>query len=322
MHAPRLSPSAVVPAALALAGVVAVGSGGASVWTTPRTGALGQGQVLAVVGLVCVAGGLLVLATTLARHKAMGGEGKAPPRRSLLMRALPGAAVGLVLASLLAISRASFHAAQRARSTPGAPPSPDHVATPLKIVQWWESLAKAGGATRAGEGLGGTGSGGFDLAPWLVAIVAAGLAAGALGWYRSRSAVRPEGADGEADAERARDLVEDTIGAMLRDPDPRTAIIGAYARLLEGLAAGGAPRRAHEAPMEHLRRVLTLLRVRAAPLRELTGLFEVARFSHHRVTADHRRRALEVLREVAGDLAGPGRGDLAGPVTGLRAGRA
>jgi hypothetical protein len=90
---------------------------------------------------------------------------------------------------------------------------------------------------------------------------------------------------------------------MLADPDPSTAIIGAYARLLEGLAACDVGRREHEAPLEHLRRTLTILRVRPEPLRQLIGLFEVARFSTHSLTGSHRDQALSALRAAATDLA-------------------
>jgi hypothetical protein len=94
-----------------------------------------------------------------------------------------------------------------------------------------------------------------------------------------------------------------SIDAMLAGPDPRTAVIGAYARLLEGLAACGLARHDHEGPMEHLHRVLLGLRVRPEPLQALTELFERARFSPHPLTADDRDAALAALRHAAADLA-------------------
>jgi hypothetical protein len=96
-----------------------------------------------------------------------------------------------------------------------------------------------------------------------------------------------------------------TIDAMLTDPDARTAIIGAYARLLESLEAIGAHREAYEGPTEHLHRVLRMLEVGPRPLRTLVGLFEVARFSEHSLTALHREEALTALREAATVLATP-----------------
>lgn len=96
-----------------------------------------------------------------------------------------------------------------------------------------------------------------------------------------------------------------TIDAMLGDPDPRTAIIGAYARLLEELEAIGASRKPYEGPREHLARALGMLEIGPRPLRTLVGLFELARFSDHSLTAKDRDQALDALREAAADLAPP-----------------
>jgi hypothetical protein len=93
-----------------------------------------------------------------------------------------------------------------------------------------------------------------------------------------------------------------SIDAMLAAPDNRTAIIGAYARLLEELEAIGASRRSYEGPTEHLHRVLSVLEVGPVPLRTLVRLFEVARFSEHSLNATHREEALGALREVARSL--------------------
>jgi hypothetical protein len=136
----------------------------------------------------------------------------------------------------------------------------------------------------------------------LVALLAAGVVVAARGPRR-----RPAPAPAEPDKlAHARDAMAATvvgsIDAMLADPDPRTAIIGAYARLLEGLAACGLARHPYEAPMEHLRRVLAELRVRPEPLRALAGLFERARFSPHPLADTDRVAALAALREAAADL--------------------
>jgi hypothetical protein len=126
--------------------------------------------------------------------------------------------------------------------------------------------------------------------------------------YTRRSAAAEQSGEdddsgSDADLQAVRGAVDDTIESMLADPDPSTAIIGAYARLLEGLAACDVGRREHEAPLEHLRRTLTILRVRPEPLRQLIGLFEVARFSTHSLTGSHRDQALSALRAAATDLA-------------------
>jgi hypothetical protein len=75
------------------------------------------------------------------------------------------------------------------------------------------------------------------------------------------------------------------------EPDPRRAIVAAYARLLDGLEAAGFGRRPAEAPEEHLRRVLEQLQVPDGPLRTVVALFAEARFSEHRPKAASGRSA-------------------------------
>ncbi|QYG91158.1 DUF4129 domain-containing protein [Iamia sp. SCSIO 61187] len=85
--------------------------------------------------------------------------------------------------------------------------------------------------------------------------------------------------------------------------DDRDAVIAAYVALLDGLDACAQGRRPAETPLEHMERVMSSLDVRPAPLRELTALFEEARFSAHPMSPEHRRRAGSALHEVAADLA-------------------
>ncbi len=85
------------------------------------------------------------------------------------------------------------------------------------------------------------------------------------------------------------------------DPDPRRAIIAAYAHLLERLAAAGFPRLPHEAPEEHLRRCLNALRIPPDSLSTVTRQFLVARFSTHPLTEQDRDQVRDALR-TAGEL--------------------
>ena len=94
----------------------------------------------------------------------------------------------------------------------------------------------------------------------------------------------------------------DVLRAMLADPDPRTAVIGAYARLLAALEEAGFPRRAEEAPHEHLWRSLGPLGVRRPPVHRLAELFVRARFTPHPVTDEHRRAAIAALADAVADL--------------------
>jgi Domain of unknown function (DUF4129) len=86
------------------------------------------------------------------------------------------------------------------------------------------------------------------------------------------------------------------------DNDPRRAIIAAYGRLLEGLAAAGLPRLPEEAPEEYLGRCLARVAVDHAPFHELTRLFNLARFSRHDITEEHRRAASAELDRAGQSL--------------------
>lgn len=94
----------------------------------------------------------------------------------------------------------------------------------------------------------------------------------------------------------------EVLRAMLADPDPRTAVIGAYARLLVALDEVGFPRRAEEAPHEHLWRSLGPLGVRRPPVHRLAELFVRARFTPHPITDEHRHAAIAALADAVADL--------------------
>lgn len=94
----------------------------------------------------------------------------------------------------------------------------------------------------------------------------------------------------------------EVLRAMLADPDPRTAVIGAYARLLAALDEAGFPRRAEEAPHEHLWRSLGPLGVRRPPVHRLAELFVRARFTPHPITDEHRHAAIAALADAVADL--------------------
>lgn len=98
------------------------------------------------------------------------------------------------------------------------------------------------------------------------------------------------------------DGLAEVLRSMLADPDPRTAVIGAYGRLLTALAEAGAPRRDEEGPHEHLWRSLGPLGVRRQPLHRLAELFVLARFTPHPVTEAHRQAAIAALADAVGDL--------------------
>lgn len=104
------------------------------------------------------------------------------------------------------------------------------------------------------------------------------------------------------DASQVEEGLADVLRAMLADPDPRTAVIGAYARLLSALDEVGHGRRAEETPHEHLWRTLGPLGVRRAPVHRLAELFVLARFTPHPVTDAHRDAAIAALADAVADL--------------------
>jgi hypothetical protein len=118
-------------------------------------------------------------------------------------------------------------------------------------------------------------------------------------------------------AERLVELLDDTLEDLEREPDPRRAVIAAWARMERGLAAAGLPRRPSEAPFEYATRVLETALDPAAPgspdgfggpvqlfsVHRLTGLFERAKFSHHRIGEGDRHEAIAALRAVRRELA-------------------
>jgi Domain of unknown function (DUF4129) len=104
-------------------------------------------------------------------------------------------------------------------------------------------------------------------------------------------------------AERLVGLLDDTLEDLERDPDPRRAVIAAWARMERGLAAAGLPRRPSEAPFEYAARVLEISMARPASVHRLTGLFERAKFSQHAVGPADRDEAVAALRAVRRELA-------------------
>jgi hypothetical protein len=118
-------------------------------------------------------------------------------------------------------------------------------------------------------------------------------------------------------AERLVELLDDTLVDLEREPDPRRAVIAAWARMERGLAAAGLPRHPAEAPFEYAGRVLEAALaptdrgtppgfpgpLRPASVHRLTGLFERAKFSRHPIGQADREEAMAALRTVRRELA-------------------
>jgi cbb3-type cytochrome oxidase subunit 3 len=168
---------------------------------------------------------------------------------------------------------------------PGLDPGGAGVARPLQAV--------APNGQRAS-----TGGGGVD---WVAIgiVTAVVLLAAFLIWRALRKPARSRRASALAGLE---ELLDDAIEDVLREADPRRAVIAAWARLERVLARHGVPRRASEAPLEYAARATAELDLAAVSLERLADLYEWARFSLNEVTPAMRQEALDGLLDVRDGL--------------------
>jgi tetratricopeptide (TPR) repeat protein len=103
-------------------------------------------------------------------------------------------------------------------------------------------------------------------------------------------------------AEELQEAFAESLAELEAEPDPRTAVIAAYARMEQALARVGYARARHEAALEYLDRLLTILGLSGPAARRLTELFQLAKFSHHAIDADMQRDAIRALIELRGEL--------------------
>ncbi len=96
--------------------------------------------------------------------------------------------------------------------------------------------------------------------------------------------------------------IETSIDDLRDEPDARRAVIAAYAGMEHTLAAHGLARRGPETPYEYLGRILRDLDVRENAIRQLTRLFEYAKFSSHPVDDGMKAEAIDALVAVRDDL--------------------
>jgi Domain of unknown function (DUF4129) len=291
-----------------------------------RSGRGGPPQPGRVALLALTAAGLLALVAVGAARGALGsGAGRpafpADLVASLLLLLLVGAVAAVVLALVVLVPD------QRMRSPRSRRTSFLSVLVPLGVVLavWLlrEPLGLLGELGRdaatattlsipdpAEPAVTPTRPGPLPLLVAGAAVVAmiAIVAVGVLSDRRRRGPPRTP-------AERLVELLDDTLDDIEREPDPRRAVIAAWARMERGLAAAGLPRRAAEAPFEYAGRVLAAAAdpagdaagrtrpVRPAAVHRLTDLFERAKFSQHTIDLAMRDEAVAALRAVRADLA-------------------
>jgi Domain of unknown function (DUF4129) len=166
----------------------------------------------------------------------------------------------------------------------------------------------------AGRGAGGIGSAlpqnmpsAPPLVTWTFGILALAAGLGALAfavWFAlsDRIAAWWEGDTAEPPAPALAEAVEESLGDLRSETDARRAIIRCYARFERAAAASGLTRQPWLTPMEFMREALGRLAAPASAVRTLTGLFELARFSHRELGLPERDRALDALDEIRASI--------------------
>ena len=100
--------------------------------------------------------------------------------------------------------------------------------------------------------------------------------------------------------------ISDAIDDLEAEPDPRRAVIAAYARMEAAFGRQGLKRRPSETAIEYLQRILLGLGSRRDAVSRLTSLFEQAKFSLHEIDASMKDDAIDALRTIRADLQAAG----------------
>jgi hypothetical protein len=133
---------------------------------------------------------------------------------------------------------------------------------------------------------------------WLEVAILAAAALFAIG-----AATRPRRQfGGHRSEDQLAALVDESLEDLRAEPDPRKAVIAAYARMERGLGAGGLARAPAETAPEYLRRVLAHRKVSAVAVTRLTDLFEQAKFSDHAIGSESKQEAIAALEAVRDEL--------------------
>ena len=145
------------------------------------------------------------------------------------------------------------------------------------------------------------------IVTWTFGVLAivAGLGALALAlWvaFGDRLAQWWEGAVSDSPLPPLAEAVEESLEDLRAEPDARRAIIRCYARFERVAADSGFKRKPWHTPMEFMREALPRLPVPRGAVPTLTGLFELARFSHRALGPRERDRALDALDEIKASL--------------------
>ena len=94
------------------------------------------------------------------------------------------------------------------------------------------------------------------------------------------------------------------LDRLRAEPDPRRAVIGAYALMDRVMADRALARRRSEAPLEYLGRMTAAGYARITALGRLTRLYARARFSTHPIDRGMQAEAVDAVETIAGEDAG------------------
>jgi hypothetical protein len=98
------------------------------------------------------------------------------------------------------------------------------------------------------------------------------------------------------------EVVDESLEELARELDPRIAIIKCYRRFEQFLARSRLPRAPWQTPTEFMREALRRLALPEEPVRTMTELFELARFSNDALTDRDRLSALDALGQTRSAL--------------------
>lgn len=139
---------------------------------------------------------------------------------------------------------------------------------------------------------------------WLPVVVLVALVVVAIGahYLAARRRERMHALRQTTLAARVADVVDESLDDLRAEPDPRRAVIAAYARLERALGASGAPRARQETAEEYVSRILGTLEVDDGVVRRLADLFTRAKFSHHVVDETMKQEAIAALARIRDEL--------------------
>jgi hypothetical protein len=275
-----------LPAAAVLVALVALASRTASTPSvtiafdsSPLLGALRVAAYVAeFVGLACLLAAMIVYRAKTMRTRAAEGSKKRPPAMSWPAQLLGLAAVaGIVIGQIAVIVAYVFEILGAMRTR----------------------LGGAGGGQSPFET--SPGLAGRDTASLVIAVVIffgliVLLLAIAIRWRIQDRRFATAGSNAYRAATEA--AVDVSLDALRREPDPRRAVIAAYAAMERALSAAGLGRHRSEAPLEYLRRVLIEHSRAPEEVRTITDLFQVAKFSQHPVDEGMRAGAISALEQI------------------------